>query len=221
MLEGLTCKSLVVTSPEILSKNGRKLARVRCTRCGQEGIRDVRNVLIGRSGCPCCRPKAEIPGWLLSRCRNARRRCTDPTDPAWKTYGARGIRFEFATPRAMGLWVKRHLGLHRELQIDRIDNDGPYAPHNLRLSTRKQNLAGTGRARMAAQLHAFRAAYPRVLYCDGTLKRLLRSLSWAEIVKRYDQPSKKPKGVYGTFTAPDPYIVTRWLTGQSHQVVPA
>lgn len=65
----------------------------------------------------------------------AKRRCTDPRNHNFKRYGARGIRFCFTTfeqffaelgPRPVGK------------SVDRINNDGHYAPGNVRWATPKE-----------------------------------------------------------------------------------
>jgi hypothetical protein len=54
--------------------------------------------------------------------------------------------------------------------------------------------------------------YPEVKYADATLKRLMYHFTDAEIADRFfNLPSCKPKGVYGTFSTPDPSIVSRYL----------
>jgi len=78
---------------------------------------------------------------------SARNRCNNPNSENWKHYGGRGINFLFESfaqffaelgPRPKGT------------TLDRIDNDGHYAPGNVRWSTkseqehnkrRKQNVA--------------------------------------------------------------------------------
>jgi hypothetical protein len=68
-----------------------------------------------------------------------RQRCFTPSNPDWKNYGGRGIAIctewlEFAPFRD---WALRN-GYADELTIDRVNNDGPYAPSNCRWATRKQ-----------------------------------------------------------------------------------
>ena len=71
--------------------------------------------------------------------RGMRYRCNNPTNPAYKWYGARGIKicsdwFDFGK---FVLWAYTN-GYSDELTLDRIDNDGDYTPDNCRWATRKQ-----------------------------------------------------------------------------------
>ena len=109
----------------------------------------------------------------------------------------------------MGLWVQENLGLRKDMELDRIDNDGPYAPGNLRYSTPRQNMSHTQRKPLATALHLFREKYPKVRYADGTLRHLLsKGLAFEEIAERWNLPSNKPKGKYGTFSTPDRFIAS-------------
>lgn len=109
----------------------------------------------------------------------------------------------------MAVWVQENLGLHREMQIDRINNDGHYEPGNLRYLSGKQNQANKRGPRSTQKLHAFREAHPEIRYSDATLRRLLtEGLTPEQIVDRFNRPSAKPKGVYGTFSTPDPDILS-------------
>lgn len=109
----------------------------------------------------------------------------------------------------MAIWVQENLGLEPEKELDRIDNDRHYEPGNLRWSTPAQNLAHTRKRMISAELHAFRTAHPEIRYADATLRRMLGEMTWPEVIERFHQYSCKPKGVYGTFSTPDPFIASQ------------
>ncbi len=80
------------------------------------------------------RKKSDAWHDVYARCREAKRRCTHHKD-----YAGRGIKFCFATPKAMVEWVIHNLGYPVEgASIDRINNDGHYEPGNLRWATYTQ-----------------------------------------------------------------------------------
>ena len=74
-------------------------------------------------------------------------RCNNPNDKSYHNYGGRGIECRFSSVKEGVEYVKTHLPheTYYKLDIDRINNDGHYEPGNLRLVTRKENLANRGR----------------------------------------------------------------------------
>jgi hypothetical protein len=106
----------------------------KCTGCGSIQWQNRNPLVRGKSrGCQHCSQKRQIPKWLDRRLTAAKQRCENPKDAGYHNYGARGIRFEFKSVTGAGLYLIEQFGLpEREMEIDRIDNNGNYAPGNLR-----------------------------------------------------------------------------------------
>lgn len=131
------CDRLQVTTGIILRVGAAKRSglEVRCTDCGKVSTKFMSELTSGRAGCKSCAKSSGVPNWLLVRCRAAKKRCENTHDEGYPDYGGRGIEFRFASPTAMGQWVMENLGLHRELTLDRRDNNGHYEPGNIRLAS--------------------------------------------------------------------------------------
>lgn len=99
-------------------------------------------------------------------------RCTNPKDRGYKNYGARGIKFLFPSVLEGSIWVRDNLGLNRKLELDRIDNNGHYAPGNLRYATRSQQCRNTRRAVLTAEDEIW--ANNQSPYMPVTTRRLFR-----------------------------------------------
>jgi hypothetical protein len=70
---------------------------------------------------------------MLTRCQNEK-------SSNYKNYGGRGVYVaeEFRSSRTFISWAQAN-GYAPGLEIDRIDNDGPYSPQNCRFVTKSQN----------------------------------------------------------------------------------
>lgn len=222
-LAGKQFGRVLVTSAEVIWRGGWRYLQTRCLTCGTEKLISMDNLLKGKTqGCQkCSRPK-RAPVWLLRRLEAARQRCTNPRDPGYPNYGGRGVEWRFKSALQAALWLQENCTVDRGLEVDRVDNSGHYEPGNIRMVPRRVNqnnrrntvmidIAGRSVPSNDA-FHLFRFLHPKVAYADTTLERLLgRGFSEAEIVARWNTPSCKPKGVYGTCSTPDLEIVSRYL----------
>lgn len=89
-----------------------------------------------------------IENKLLGVWRGMKRRCYNKNFRSYCNYGGRGIKISSEWldegPEPFIHWALCH-GYSQGLDLDRIDNDGPYSPQNCRFVTREKNLRNTRR----------------------------------------------------------------------------
>ena len=130
----------------------------RC-KCGTEAVVNGGHLRSGKSTkCSKHNPyrhkhgHADSPEYM-AYCK-AKQRCTNPNDPSYATYGGRGVQMLFASFEE---WYKelgpRPSSSHR---VNRVDNDGHYAPGNVRWTTRKQQRMNTLKVKLTAPRSVFK-----------------------------------------------------------------
>lgn len=172
-----------IISPEMrhrekLDKKGHRAGwrevEVLCTGCGTQKWVSWYNLRSGRTnGCQKCSQPREYPAWLHKRVSAMRQRCENRKDAGYHRYGGRGIRFEFQSVAEGCRWITENLGLDKAREFDRIDNDGPYGPGNLRYATRSENSKNKRKSKLTEADYAWsETASP---YHPLTTRRYLRA----------------------------------------------
>ena len=148
---GQTYGWVKIISPErrYTKKWTQAMVLTECQGCGRISWQYLANLMQGKSkGCQSCSQQRAVPLWLDRRFTAAKQRCENPRDQQYVNYGARGIRFDFPSVTDACIYMIETNGLpDRKLEIDRIDNDGNYAPGNLRWATRREQCLNTRRSR--------------------------------------------------------------------------
>jgi predicted RNA-binding Zn-ribbon protein involved in translation (DUF1610 family) len=205
-LVGAQFGSLTIVSRKTQGTSWRLLVEVKCLDCGTIYMGRYHNMRKrpNTRACPKCTPRipVKVPKWLYRRCQSQKDRCQNEESPSYRLYGARGIEFRFSSSNEAAQWIADNLGIHgREWTIDRINNMGHYEPGNLRWANNIQQQNNTRRNRGSRErLISFRENHPEIRYADATLQCLVLRMTDEEIIARWNRPSFKPKGKYGTFS---------------------
>jgi len=183
----------LLTNQVFRSPEGYRNMKVRC-ECGTVMFRDYSNLKKGLSkGCdPCAHEDKKIcfaPKWLIKRLESARQRCHNPRCKQFKDYGARGIEFRFESVSEAANWIMENLGLKRDLEIDRKNNNGHYEPGNLRYATRRMQVLNCRVPKMDFIYRAHEWPYCwqvvwRYLRMGLTRKQILAKAREAVVMKR-------------------------------------
>lgn len=206
--------SLTICSRNVQGSASELRVEVRCNRCGETHFTRFHNLRKRpeTAACPHCngRQPVLVPQWLYRRCQSQLQRCNNPNNAAFERYGARGIEFRFSSVNEAAHWVALHLGVpDRAMQLDRLDNNGHYEPGNLRWTEAVGNMNNTRVSGGRLRFTEFRKNFPHVKYADATLSRMInQGLTDDQINERWQMPSHKPKGKYGTFSTADPAIAS-------------
>ena len=199
-----------------------------CVSCHNIQWTYLSNLTLGISkGCQNCsqRPKL-IPMWLEQRLTAAKGRCENPNDRQYHLYGGRGIRFCFPSVIQAGIWILKNVpNVRQEYEMDRIDNNGHYAPENIRFVPREKNL-GNRRVTVLSEWDQeywpySRNVVTRMLSSGKTREEIIESAREAVRMKRKNWKLIDARLDFMTYEMPAHIIVLPYRGGSSTTVVTA
>ena len=199
-----------------------------CVSCHNIQWTYLSNLTRGISkGCQNCsqRPKL-IPMWLEQRLTAAKGRCENPNDRQYHLYGGRGIRFCFPSVIQAGIWILKNVpNVRQEYEMDRIDNNGHYAPGNIRFVPREKNL-GNRRVTVLSEWDQeywpySRNVVTRMLSSGKTREEIIESAREAVRMKRKNWKLIDARLDFMTYEMPAHIIVLPYRGGSSTTVVTA
>ncbi len=153
------------------SPNGTPLFKNECPDCGKTRFSDKRR--IGKPCMSCANKRRATHGMsehpLYRLIKMTIQRCTNPRATNYAYYGGRGITVcdEWVNdPMSFIEWAGAN-GYERGLELDRLDNDGPYAPWNCQFIAHRDNSRKRGNKRCDVE----KAAEIKKLLASGVAVR--------------------------------------------------
>jgi hypothetical protein len=134
------------------------------------------------------------------------RRCYNKNDTYFHRYGGRGILVcedWNKTPKNFIEWAENN-GYKKGLQIDRIDNDGPYSPENCRFVPSLINVQNSTVSKLSFEtakemremyIYGYSKREISKLFCcsDSCVGRVIFNKTWID--KNYTPPLKKRRSI--------------------------
>jgi len=114
-------------------------------------------------------------------------RCLNPTNAGYPGYGGRGIyvcTLWLADYRHFAQWARAN-GYRDGVQLDRVDNDGPYSPDNCRWTTAKEQAANKRP----------KPGYFSLIQAQVIRREAAAGASRTELAAKYQVPPKRIKKI--------------------------